>query len=221
MTQFYCYIHKKQDGTPFYVGKGSKNRAFSFGQRSNWHKNIVAKEGGPKNIQIELYNATDEYNAFVLEQIFIKGLSLFFDLCNLTKGGDGPSGAKRSATTKAKISAAVSGVRHPNFGKSLSAVTKQKISLANSGKPLSQETKQKLSDAHKGKTHSVSEATREKLRIANSGERGSGAKLSKQEVLEIRDLYKHKIFSQRQLAKMYGICRSQVVRIIRYSSWKE
>lgn len=220
MTTFYCYIHKRKDGTPFYVGKGSKERAFSFTQRSAWHKNIVTKEGGKANIGIEIYQALDEANAFVLEKIFIRGLSLFFDLCNLTEGGDGPSGATRSKETRLKISEAVSGKKHPNFGKPLSEITKTKIGLANKGKQRSAEFKKYLSDINKGKTHIVSKEVRDHLRQVNSINGGSGAKISWKEVIEIRDLYEHKILSQRKLAKEYGLCRTQIIRILRYHSWK-
>ena len=220
MSQFYCYIHKRKDGTPFYVGKGSKYRAYSFTQRSNWHKNIVAKEGGKQNIIVEIYLAKNEQNAFFLEQLFIKGLSLFFTLCNLTEGGDGPSGAKRSLKTRQLLSDKLSGKNHPNFGKHLSEETKKKISFANIGRKHSELFKKGCAERSRGKTHILSEESKEKLRQANSAEKAGGAKLSWQEVIEIRDLYAHKIMSQRKLAKEYGICRTQVIRILRYYSWK-
>lgn len=220
MCNFYCYIHKRKDGTPFYVGKGSKDRAFSFSQRSIWHKNIVAKEGGKENILVEVYQATDEANAFLLEKLFIKGLSLFFTLCNLTDGGDGPSGITRTLETKNKISKAVSGKNHPNFGKSLPEATKIKIGLANKGKKRSAEFRKFLSDINTGKTHKVSKEVREHLSKVNSVNGGSGAKISWNEVIQIRDLYAHGIMSQRNLAKEYGLCRTQIIHILRYHSWK-
>lgn len=225
MTHFYCYIHKRKDGTPFYVGKGSNNRAYVFDRRSEWHKSIVAKEGGPNNIIVELYPATDEQNAFYLEKLFIKGLSLFFKLCNLTIGGDGPSGVVRSKELRAKISASLSGNKHPNFGKHLSEITRSKISKANKGTKLTEETKRNLSivntgpgNPNFGKPRSAS--TKEKIRQANSGDRGSGAKMTWEQIKEIRHLYETKQLSQRKLAAKFGLSRSEIIRIIRYESWK-
>ena len=59
------------------------------------------------------------------------------------------------------------GENNPNFGKHLSAETRQKMSDANKGKHLSAETKQKLSDANKGKN--VSAAARKKMSNAKKG----------------------------------------------------
>lgn len=202
MTQFYCYIHKRKDGTPFYVGKGSKNRAFSFTQRNVWHKNIVAKEGGKHNIIVEIYPAVDEHNAFYLETVFIKGLSLFFELCNLTYGGEGPAGFSPSIETRNKLSLALSGTKHPNFGKHLSEDTKNKIRAANSKYKPTEDIRRNLAKKYTGSGHpgfgkSRTEATKEKIRVANSGASGSGAKVTLEQVKEIRYLYENKLESQR------------------------
>ena len=159
MSDFYCYIHKRKDGTPFYVGKGVLHRAYEFSRRTLWHRNIVAKEGR-ENIQIEIYKAVDETNAFELERIFIKGLRLFFDLCNLTDGGEGISGLKRSEETKRKISLANKG--NTSFlGKHHTAESKALISEARKtgsnnfgGKHHTDESKQKISKALTGITRS-------------------------------------------------------------------
>lgn len=95
MNQFYVYLHKKPDGTPFYVGKGTGNRAYAFAKRSTWHKNIVAKYGR-QNIIIEIINCINESQAFDLEKIYIKQLKNDgVMLVNLTDGGEGCAGLKR------------------------------------------------------------------------------------------------------------------------------
>lgn len=156
MTDFYCYIHKLPDGTPFYVGKGTKIRAYEFSRRTLWHNNIVAKAGGKKNIKIEIYKATDETNAFELERIFIKGLRLFYTLCNLTDGGEGISGLARSEETKQKISRANKG-KTPFLGRRHSPEAKQRISEARKkgknnfqGSHHTDESKQKIAKALTG-----------------------------------------------------------------------
>lgn len=171
MSDFYCYIHKKADGTPFYVGKGTKIRAYEFSRRTLWYNNIVAKEGGKKNIKIEIYKASNEQNAFDLEKIFIKGLRMFFTLCNLTDGGEGISGLSRSAETKEKISLANSGKPSPFLGGVHTELAKSKISSARKqgnnnfqGHHHSDESKKKISLALTG--HKRSPETVEKWRAS-------------------------------------------------------
>lgn len=99
MKQFYVYIHKKPDGTPFYVGKGAGNRAYQFAKRTQWHKNIVAKYG-KENIIIEITHCIDEDQAFDLEKVYIKQLrDSGICLVNLTDGGEGVTGLIRGAQT--------------------------------------------------------------------------------------------------------------------------
>lgn len=99
MAQFYVYIHKRPDGTPFYIGKGTGKRAYQFCRRSEWHKNIVAKHG-KHNIIVEIINCMDEQQAFQMEKAYIKQLrNDGVRLVNLTDGGEGCSGLKRGAQT--------------------------------------------------------------------------------------------------------------------------
>lgn len=52
-------------------------------------------------------------------------------------------------------------------------------------------------------------------RFNNKGEKHTNSKLTDNEVLEIRDLYKHKIYKQRELGEMYGVSQRQVSVIVR------
>lgn len=98
MKQFYVYIHKKPDGTPFYVGKSSTDRHKTIWRKHNkWHTRIVEKYG-PENIIVEVTQCQSEANAFELEKIYIKQLRQDgCDLVNVTDGGEGVSGFKQSA----------------------------------------------------------------------------------------------------------------------------
>jgi group I intron endonuclease len=84
---------------------------------------------------------------------------------NMTKGGDGIFGCKRSEETKKKISESLKGEKHPNYKKA----------PWNKGKKTSEETKKKLSLSHKGKIYrkskrrKPSDETREKQRKALIG----------------------------------------------------
>ena len=46
------------------------------------------------------------------------------------------------------------------------------------------------------------------------GENNPQAKLTDKEVLEIRDLYKHKIYTQREIGGMYGVSHTHVSAIV-------
>ncbi|AGE54808.1 GIY-YIG catalytic domain-containing endonuclease [Paramecium bursaria Chlorella virus MA1D] len=110
---------------------------------------------------------------------------------NLKEGGG--SCGKHSEESKKKISKALRGEKHPNFGKHLLQKTKRKISIAqkgekshmyrktgklhhNYGKQHSEESRNKMSEAQKGEKHHLfgkhlSEETKKKLSNANSGEK--------------------------------------------------
>ena len=100
--RFYVYVHcRADDGEPFYAGKGSGKRAWAKTGRSDWWKRIVAKHGLVVKIQRSFQ---DESEAFASE---IETIAILRDLghplVNLTEGGEGASGAVRSAETRAKI----------------------------------------------------------------------------------------------------------------------
>ena len=98
-TDFCVYIHRRPDGTPFYVGKGRPRRAFDFApsRRTRHHKNIVAKYGRD-NIRIDVVPLKDEALAFEYERLVIKIMRNYGKvLVNLTDGGEGASGRPTSA----------------------------------------------------------------------------------------------------------------------------
>lgn len=88
---FYVYLHRrKTDGLIFYVGKGTKYRAYYGFRRSPWWSNVSSKHGFTCEI---LKSGMSECCAFSLERILIaKYRSLGHPLVNLTDGGDGVSG---------------------------------------------------------------------------------------------------------------------------------
>lgn len=88
---FYVYIHKRNDnGNIFYVGKGHGYRSKSKSGRSKHWLNIVNKHGYTiEYVKTEL----TEDESFSLEIETIAQLRLSgIKLCNLSNGGDGPSG---------------------------------------------------------------------------------------------------------------------------------
>jgi hypothetical protein len=151
--QFYVYIHKKPDGTPFYVGKGTGNRAYQFSKRTQWHKNIVAKYR-KENIIVQIINCINESQAFDLEKIYIKQFKMDgIQLVNLTDGGEGSSGYKPTEETKKKLK------KTPEQRAVLSELAK--------GRTQSEETKAKRIASMIGATRS--EESKEKQRQASTG----------------------------------------------------
>ena len=96
---YYTYLWLREDGTPYYVGKGHGKRAFS-GKRANG-----AKSPAPDRILIQEFPS--EQDAFTAEKFLIayygrKDLSEGC-LINLTDGGDGTSGHKLTEDQRERL----------------------------------------------------------------------------------------------------------------------
>jgi hypothetical protein len=98
-NDFYTYAYLRPDGTPYYVGKGSGERAF--------HRKGHRMKVPPKDRILFLKRGLTEKEAFKHEKYMIavmgrKDLGTGI-LRNLTDGGEGTSGAVKSKETKDKI----------------------------------------------------------------------------------------------------------------------
>ena len=156
-NRFYTYAYLREDRSPYYIGKGEKDRIYKKGKGE-------VKPPKDKSRVIFLKQNLTEAEAFRHEIYMIvvfgrKDLGTGI-LHNRTDGGDGASGLIHTPEHRAKISAA-------RKGKTLSPETKEKMSAAKKGIPRSPETKEKMSAANKGKT--LSPETRAKLSAANKG----------------------------------------------------
>jgi hypothetical protein len=145
----------RDDGTPYYVGKGQGKRAFI----SAGHN--VPRPKSTSLILVQYWESEDK--AFEIEKWFISFYGRRDNdtgiLRNLTDGGENPpkmlgnqhaKGAKHSAEANAKKS---------ERGKlrKQTAETREKLSRIKKGKPnghegtkLAEETKRKISEAHMG-----------------------------------------------------------------------
>jgi hypothetical protein len=172
---FYTYAHFRPDGRVFYIGKGSGNRYLDVGRNTYWN-NVVTKEGG-FTAEI-LAEWPTEKEAFEHEVFLIKCFKdLGFKLCNLTDGGEGPSGAVVGPETRAKLSASTKALMalpgdHHMRGKRHTKEAREKTSAALIGRIFSQETLAKMSASHSGKV--LSQDTRDKIRASASGKTLSG-----------------------------------------------
>jgi hypothetical protein len=148
MNIYYVYAYlREKDLTPYYIGKGSKNRAFE--------KHNVKVPKDPFRI-IFLQQNLLEHDAFRLEIAYIKlfgrkdlGLGI---LRNITNGGEGIAGYKHTNETKVKIGKSSIGRDGPWKGRNHSLETKLKMSLSQTARVRSEDVNNNISKAKKGIT---------------------------------------------------------------------
>jgi len=141
--EYYTYAYLREDRTPYYIGKGRGDRAFSSNRTIN-------KPKDQSRIIFLKQNLTEEeafrHEVYMIAVLGRKDLGTGI-LHNRTNGGEGSSGAIRSEETRRILS-------EKNKGKKQSEETIRKRSEANKGKKRSEETRRKLSEIKKGKKHS-------------------------------------------------------------------
>lgn len=106
-TRYYVYRYNREDGTPYYVGKGTRSRAYS-------QHNHMVKLPPRERIQIIANGLTadqaDAQEIALIQKFGRKDIGTGC-LCNLTDGGNGIQG--HSPITRKKMSAARLGVTRP------------------------------------------------------------------------------------------------------------
>ena len=122
MNEYYTYAYLREDGTPYYIGKGRGRRVYKSHIRQN-KTNLKPKDNSKiiflkKNITEEEANKHEVYMISIFGR---KDLGTGI-LRNMTNGGDGISGYSHSEDTKKKISKP--GSKNPFYGKSHNRVSK-------------------------------------------------------------------------------------------------
>jgi len=183
MNNYYVYQYLREDGTPYYIGKGKGNRAYI-------NNRTTPKPVDNNRIQLIKENLSEE-DAFRLEIELIayhgrKDLGTGI-LRNLTDGGEGVSGRIATIETVEKRVAKNTGKKRTPEQKErmrLSQLNRKektadeikaisdKISKNRKGKgtaPKSEEHKKKLSEHFTGKSNGLrSEETKQKMRKPKS-----------------------------------------------------
>jgi hypothetical protein len=187
INQLYVYIHKTNLGVPFYVGKGSNNRAYSLA-RSKQHKTI--RENYGFNVEI-VYYTYDLKEVFDKEIEFIALCHTYVDdqnrvehCCNFNKGGLG--GVTPSKEVRLKISKSKKGQipwnkgkigvsdqtrerqRNSHLGKERSQESIEKARKSNTGKKRSKEFCDKLKEIKKNNPYVTTQETRNKQKLAHA-----------------------------------------------------
>jgi hypothetical protein len=136
--EYYTYAYLREDGTPYYIGKGKSNRI------NNTLHNINLP---PEERRIFLKkNLTDEearkHEIYMIAILGRKDLGTGI-LRNMTSGGEGCAGRRLSDETKKKLSDA-------HKGKKKSAAHRKKLSEAKLGKKKSDKWMSAMKGKHIG-----------------------------------------------------------------------
>ena len=157
----------------------------ALSNKDTYHFHNALRKYGPDNFEwtiLHKCSIIEELN--MLEMYYIRLYNTFEKGYNLTLGGDGVVGFEHSEELKKKMSDALKGSKNPNYGKTFSEETRQKMSDANRGKRLSEGQKKKISETLKGKYVAennpmygkhLSEETKRKISEAFKGKNNPGA----------------------------------------------
>lgn len=150
--KYYTYAYLREDGTPYYIGKGSGYRMYDDRGKSS-------PKPKDKNRIIVLKRFNSEFDAFKHEMYMIavfgrKDLGTGI-LRNRTDGGDGCNRVITEETRK-KISTS-------QKGKKLSEEHKKKIGESGKGRQVNDESRKKYSEAAKKRWENKNDPRRDKL----------------------------------------------------------
>jgi hypothetical protein len=200
MLIYYVYAYLREDGTPYYIGKGKHKRAYRVHENVNMPKD--------KNHIIFLEINLTELGAFALERRMIrwygrKGIDPNGVLRNRSEGGEGTS---------------LPGKSNPMFGKPRTPEVKLKLKLANIGKIIPREQVERTALKLRGQRRSpeARAAMSEKQYLAG----GYGPKCHSQETkdklskpvicIENNTVYK----SLTEAAKILGLKQGDISNVI-------
>jgi NUMOD3 motif len=179
VMNFYTYAYLREDGTPYYIGKGKGRRIYNKG------KNEVKPPKDKLRIIFLKKNLTEEeslkHEKYMIAILGRKDLGNGI-LRNKCDGGKSPTNLSQesrrkiseyhkskilSDETKRKLSQTHRGKNNHFYGKKHSEETKKRLSEKHTGKKLSDEHKIKIGKSNCGKV--LSNLTRQNIRESKTG----------------------------------------------------
>lgn len=130
----------------------------------NPHLQAAFRKHGEAAFMFATLESVGPHGLIGREQHYLETLNPEYNICP-TAGSS--LGRPCSRETRQKMSKALTGKGHPNYGKHHSEETRAKMSVAHKGRPKSEETRRKLSLALKGKP--LSAETRIRMSEAHKG----------------------------------------------------
>ena len=184
-NRFYTYAYLREDRTPYYIGKGKRNRAY------NKHQKGISVPKDKSRIIFLKQNLTEaeafRHEIYMIAVFGRKDLGTGI-LRNMTNGGEGPSGMVHSEETKDKI-------RQRAIGRKASQKTKQKLSKIHKGRKHTEEWKKIQSERMKGNTYGL-DRKHSPDSLKKMSESQKGKKVSEETKRKMSESGKVKIFSE-------------------------
>jgi hypothetical protein len=135
--EYYTYAYLREDGTPYYIGKGKNYRAYNNGGKP------CCRPPTKDRIIILKNNLTEEdahrHEIYMINVFGRKDIGTGI-LRNKTNGGEGKSGWVPSQETKIKL-------KEANLGRKHSKKTCEKMSKTRMGHLVNKETREKISSS--------------------------------------------------------------------------
>lgn len=165
---FYAYMWLREDGTPYYVGKGCAKRAFIRGSH-----HLRPPED---RARILIFSRGSEAEAMATERELIANWGRKDSgtgcLRNFTDGGDGVSGLTHSVESRAKMSAAKKGKPGPRLTpEHMAAMAHGRVGVKRGPRPAhvllalhSLDAARRSAESRRGLRRS--EATKQKIRLS-------------------------------------------------------
>ena len=162
----YVYVVFWPHGEPAYVGKGKSERWVSHHHSKKSHPITSFSRKHRNAPRVKVRETLTEAEAFEIEKALIAAIGRVphGPLLNMTDGGEGTSGFKRTAESVERSA-------NTRRGRIVSEETRRKIGAANSGRKQTPEEKQKRSQSLKGRV--ITPEAIEKTRIVNIGRKKS------------------------------------------------
>lgn len=159
---YYTYAWLRVDGSPYYIGKGQRKRAWRKSHKG------VRRPKDESRVLILKQNLTENesfrHEVYMISVFGRKDLGTGI-LHNRTNGGEGSSGRVCLPSTRKRIGTMRERVGGTRYGPH-SEESKRKMSESHKGKKLSEVTRKKISESGKGRV--LGDLSKQKLRDARA-----------------------------------------------------